>query len=166
MSALGEVREYHRFYRGVIPWLGFRTVLLPYVPAQRVGGSSKYSFRKMLRLAGDEIFSFSLLPLRLGIFLGIAFLCVAFAEVVYVAGLWLSGKRNLLVPGWSSVILMITVASGAVMVLLGFIGIYIGMIFQEVKRRPVYIVRSPLERSDATCAARVASDRRAHSAGN
>jgi dolichol-phosphate mannosyltransferase len=144
LLALRQVREYHRFYRGLIPWLGFRTVLIPYSPAARLAGSSKYSVRKMLRLAGDGIFSFSLLPLRLGIFLGVTFLCLAFVEVAYVLWLWLSGQRHILVPGWSSIIVMITAGLGAVMVLLGFIGIYVGMIFQEVKRRPVYVIRTAL----------------------
>ena len=98
----------------------------------------------MLRLAGDGLFSFSLLPLRLGIFLGFLFLIVAGAEFFYVMSFWISGRFRELVPGWSSLILLNTFASGVTMVLLGFIGIYIGMIFQEVKRRPVYILRNPL----------------------
>jgi polyisoprenyl-phosphate glycosyltransferase len=144
-EALRSLREYHRFYRGIVPWLGFRTVLLPYIPAKRLAGSSKYSLRKMLRLAGDGVFSFSLLPLRLGIFAGLVFLCGALLELAYVASFWLSGRRSALVPGWSSTIVVLTAGLGAVMILLGFIGIYVGMIFQEVKRRPVYVLRSGAE---------------------
>ena len=144
LNALGEVREYHRFIRGIISWVGFRTVLLPFHPPPRYAGGTKYSFRKMLHLAGDGLFSFSLLPLRLGVFLGFLFLLVAGAEFFYVMSFWISGRFRELVPGWSSLILLNTVASGVTMVLLGFIGIYIGMIFQEVKRRPVYILRNPL----------------------
>jgi dolichol-phosphate mannosyltransferase len=145
LLALREVPEYHRFYRGIIPWLGFRTSLLPYQPGERLAGSSKYSLRKMLRLAADGVFSFSLIPLKLGIVLGSVFLCLAATEVVYVGSLWFSGKRTLLVPGWSSLIVITTAGLGAMMVLLGFIGVYVGMIFQEVKRRPVYVVRSVME---------------------
>ena len=145
LLALRDVREYHRFYRGLIPWLGFRTVLLPYEPAERLAGASKYSLRRMLRLASDGIFSFSLTPLRLGILTGGLFLCLAAAEALYVGFLWLSGQRGALVPGWSSLIVLSTVGFGAVMILLGFIGVYVGMIFQEVKRRPVYVVRSVIE---------------------
>lgn len=145
LLALREVPEYHRFYRGIIPWLGFRTALLPYEPGERLAGSSKYSLRKMLRLAADGIFSFSLIPLKLGILLGTLFLCLAAAEVVYVGSLWFSAKRTLLVPGWSSLVVITTAGLGAIMILLGFIGVYVGMIFQEVRRRPVYVVRSVME---------------------
>ncbi len=142
LMALRDIGEYHRFYRGIIPWLGFRTAVLPYEPGKRIAGVSKYSLRKMLKLAGDGVFSFSLIPLKLGIFVGIVFMILAAAEVLYVGGLWMSGRRDLLVPGWSSLILVTTVGLGAIMILLGFIGVYVGMIFQEAKRRPVYVLRS------------------------
>jgi polyisoprenyl-phosphate glycosyltransferase len=141
LYALRQMREYHRFLRGMISWLGFRTILLPYHPSPRQAGVPKYSVRKMLRLAGDGLFSFSLLPLRLGILLGLIFLALGGAELFYIARFWLSGRANQLVPGWSSIIVLMTLASGVTMILLGFIGIYVGMIFQEVKRRPVYILR-------------------------
>jgi len=141
LDALRQVREYHRFIRGIITWIGFRTVLLPFHPPPRHAGSAKYSVRKMLRLAGDGLFSFSLLPLRLGIFIGFSFFGLAAMEFLYVVWFWVSGRFRELVPGWSSLIVLITLASGVTMILLGFIGIYVGMIFQEVKRRPVYILR-------------------------
>jgi dolichol-phosphate mannosyltransferase len=144
LLALRGIREYHRFYRGILPWLGFRSVLLPFVPGKRLAGVSKYSLRKMVRLASDGIFSFSLLPLRLGLVLGAGFLALAAAEIFYVAGFWLSGRRDQLVPGWSSLIVMMTIGFGAVLVLVGVLGVYVGMIFQEVKRRPVYVVRSAI----------------------
>jgi len=142
LDALRQLPEYHRFLRGMVPWLGFRRVVLPFEALERFGGSTKYSFKKMLRLAGDGLFSFSLFPLRLGIFLGCLFLLLACSEILYVAAFFISGRSGELIPGWGSLIVMLTVSSGVMMVLMGFIGIYVGMIFQEVKARPVYIVRS------------------------
>ncbi|MDQ2843059.1 MAG: glycosyltransferase family 2 protein [Acidobacteriota bacterium] len=149
LDALRQLREYHRFLRGMVPWLGFRRATLPFKAPARFSGSTKYSLKKMLRLAGDGLFSFSLFPLRLGIFLGGLFLLLGCWEILYVATFFLRGSAEKLVPGWSSVIVMLTVSSGVTMVLLGFIGIYVGMIFQEVKARPVYIVRSTQARARA-----------------
>jgi polyisoprenyl-phosphate glycosyltransferase len=142
LDALRQLREYHRFLRGMVPWLGFRRATLPFKAPARFSGSTKYSFNKMIRLAADGLFSFSLVPLRLGVFLGGVLLLLGCCEILYVATIFLRGRAGELVPGWSSVIVMLTVSSGVTMVLLGFIGIYVGMIFQEVKARPVYIVRS------------------------
>jgi glycosyltransferase involved in cell wall biosynthesis len=142
LASLRQFHEYHRFLRGLFSWMGFKSVLLPYTPKARLAGSSKYSLRKMLRLAGDGLFSFSLVPLRLAFFLGFAFLVFAVFEIAYVLSFWLSGDFSHLARGWSSIIIILTVSSGITMVLLGFIGIYVGMIFQEVKRRPMYLVRN------------------------
>lgn len=146
LHALRQMKEYHRFIRGMTSWLGFRTAMLPYEPGARMAGETKYSLRKMIRLAAHGLFSFSLVPLRLGIAIGCFFFVLALAELSYVAVFWLLRNPKELVPGWSSVILMVTLGNGITMVLLGFIGIYVGMIFQEVKRRPVYVI-SPSQSS-------------------
>jgi dolichol-phosphate mannosyltransferase len=140
-QVLRQMREYHRFLRGMTSWLGFRTATLPYQAGTRLAGETKYSLGKMVRLATDGVFSFSLVPLRLGIAAGCFFLVLALAEMLYVSVLWLVPGPHRLVPGWSSVILMVTIGDGVTMALLGFIGIYVGMIFQEVKHRPVYVIR-------------------------
>lgn len=141
LQALRQLREHHRFLRGMVPWLGFRRAVVPFEPPPRLSGSTKYSLKKMLRLAGDGLFSFSLFPLRIGIFLGVVFLLLGCGEVLYVLGFFLVGRARELVPGWSSIIFMLTVSSGVIMVLLGFIGIYVRMIFQQVKSRPIYVVK-------------------------
>ena len=141
VKALRQLPEYHRFYRGMVQWIGFASVVLPFVPEKRIAGKSKYTLKKMLRLAGDGMFSFSLAPLRLGLFVGGVFLLLAAAETVYVLSFWFRGASAKLVPGWSSLIVMITVSSGISMFLTGILGIYVGMIFQEVKRRPLYLVK-------------------------
>jgi polyisoprenyl-phosphate glycosyltransferase len=146
VHALRQLPEYHRFYRGMVEWIGFRSVILPYTPSPRLAGRSKYSLRKMLRLAGDGMFSFSLAPLRLAIVIGLLFLVLLAVEVVYVLSYWVRGTERALVPGWSSLMLMLTMSSGISMILLGILGFYVGMIFQEVKRRPVYVVRPEAKR--------------------
>jgi len=141
VDALRQMREYHRFLRGMIAWAGYRTVVLPYVERPRLGGHSKYSLRAMARLAADAMFSFSLVPLRIALVVGVCFLALAAAEAVYVISFWLTGRQHLLVPGWSSLMFMLLIIGAALMVALGLIGIYVGYIYQEVKHRPVYFVR-------------------------
>ncbi len=141
VNALKSMPEYHRFLRGMISWIGFRTVILPYHEAARIAGQSKYSVGKMLRLATDAIFSFSLAPLYIGLSMGGLFLCLAFLEMLYVLSFWVTGRTSGLAPGWSSLMFVVLIIGGIVMILLGFVGVYVGYIFQEVKRRPVYLVR-------------------------
>ncbi len=142
VEALCSMREYHRLLRGMVAWLGFRTVVLPYQEPGRLGGASKYSVRKMLGLAADAIFSFSLVPLYIAISVGILFLFLAFLEMLYVLSFWVAGTQASLEPGWSSLMFVLLVVGGSLMVALGIIGVYVGYIFQEVKRRPIYMVRS------------------------
>jgi dolichol-phosphate mannosyltransferase len=144
VEAVRGMREYHRFLRGMVAWAGYRSVILPYLPPERIGGASKYSLRKMVKLGLDATFSFSLAPLQLGIGLGVFFLVLALAEMAYVLSFWVSGRQDLLVPGWSSLMFMLLIVGGALMIVLGFIGVYVGYIFQEVKRRPIYLVRRRL----------------------
>jgi dolichol-phosphate mannosyltransferase len=141
VDALKAMPEYHRFLRGMVSWIGFSTVILPYQPAERISGISKYSFSKMFRLAMDAIFSFSLMPLYIGLSMGGLLLCLALAEMVYVLSFWVTGRTSNLAPGWSSLMFVILIVGGILMVLMGFIGVYVGYIFQEVKRRPVYLVK-------------------------
>jgi dolichol-phosphate mannosyltransferase len=120
VEALKSMPEYHRFLRGMIAWIGYRSVILPYHEVKRVGGKSKYS---------------------LGLSAGGIFFCLAALEMIYVLSFWVTGRTSNLAPGWSSLMFVILIVSGMIMVLLGFIGIYVGYIFQEVKRRPVYLLK-------------------------
>ena len=147
VDAMKGMREYHRFLRGMVSWMGFRTIILPYDPPARLAGKSKYTLRKMLKLASNAIFSFSLVPLYIGVSLGILLLVLALAEMIYVLSFWVTGNQQALEPGWSSLMFVLLVVGGILMILLGFIGIYVGFIFQEVKRRPIYIVRSAVSSS-------------------
>jgi dolichol-phosphate mannosyltransferase len=149
VDALKQMREYHRFLRGMVSWMGFRTVILPYQPPARLAGQSKYTFRKMLRLASNAIFSFSLVPLYVGLSLGMLMLVLALLEMIYVLSFWATGNQQGLAPGWSSLMFILLIVGGVLMILLGFIGIYIGLIFQEVKRRPIYLIRQ-VSHADST----------------
>ena len=150
LNALGKMREYQRFLRGMVSWMGYKTVILPYLPAARLGGRSKYSLRQMLRLAANAIFSFSLVPLYLSISLGGFFLLLALIEMIYVLSFWVTGQQSTLAPGWSSLMFVLLVVGGSLMVTLGIIGIYVGYIYQEVKGRPIYLIRRILGGSQAT----------------
>ena len=144
VEALRSMHEYHRFLRGMVAWSGFRTVILPFKPAPRLAGESKYSLKKMVGLGMDAIFSFSLVPLYVAISVGVGFLFLALLEIIYVLSFWISGNTSRLAPGWSSLMFMLLLVGGSLMVFLGFLGIYVGYIFQEVKRRPIYIIRRRL----------------------
>jgi len=142
LDALKDLPEYHRFLRGMVVWIGFPNVLLPYKPSARLAGETKYSLRKMLSFAADGFFSFSLVPLWIGLILGFAFIGLAVFELAYTAFVWFGGNQDRLVPGWTSLVLILTVASAITMILQGVLGIYVGMIFKEVKKRPVYLVKT------------------------
>jgi dolichol-phosphate mannosyltransferase len=145
VDALKSMPEYHRFLRGMVSWIGFKSAILPYHQEERLGGTSKYSLGKMFRLAMDAIFSFSLAPLYVGLSLGGILLLLALAEMIYVLSFWVTGRTSNLAPGWSSLMFVILIVGGMLMVLLGFIGVYVGYIFQEVKRRPIYILKEEKE---------------------
>ncbi len=147
VAALKAMPEYHRFLRGMVSWLGYKSVILPYHEIRRAAGKSKYSLGKMFRLAMDAIFSFSLMPLYIGLSAGGSFFCLAALEMIYVLSFWIKGDTSNLAPGWSSLMFVILIVSGIIMVLLGFIGVYVGYIFQEVKKRPVYLLKRD-EQSD------------------
>jgi dolichol-phosphate mannosyltransferase len=142
LEALKSMPEYHRFLRGMIAWMGYKSVILPYHEGKRMAGKSKYSFGKMLRLASDAIFSFSLMPLYIGLSAGGVFILLAVAQIVYVLVISLTKPADIvIVPGWSSLMAVMLIASGIIMILLGFIGVYVGYIFQQVKGRPVYLLK-------------------------
>ncbi|MFW5713892.1 MAG: glycosyltransferase family 2 protein [Brevefilum sp.] len=145
VDGLKKMPEYHRFLRGMISWVGFKSVILPYTPKSRLGGESKYTLKKMLKLAGDAIFSFSLVPLHIGLAIGGLFYFLALLEAIYVLSFWVTGNQPQLEPGWSSLMFMLLIVGGTLTTVVSFIGIYVGYIFQEVKNRPIYLLRDTEE---------------------
>ncbi|GAP20363.1 glycosyltransferase family 2 protein [Leptolinea tardivitalis] len=148
VEAIRGMPEYHRFLRGMVAWVGYKSVILPYMPPPRMAGKSKYSLKKMVNLSMDAVFSFSLVPLYIGISLGLLMLLLALVEMIYVLSFWVTGNISNLAPGWSSLMFIILLVGGFLMISIGVIGVYIGYIFQEVKGRPVYLVREPAENDD------------------
>lgn len=135
LRALGERA---RFSKGLYSWIGFKSVGVPFSVEDRAHGASKWSFRKLFRFAFDGITSFSTVPLRVGTYLGGLISLLAMAAALYfVARTLLYGPD---VPGYASLIVSIMFFSGIQLMSLGIIGEYVGRIFAEVKRRPLYVV--------------------------
>ncbi len=141
VDALGRSRETHRFVRGLVHWIGFRSTVLAYDPAPRIAGETKYTVRKMVRFSADAILSFSTAPLRISILLGFVLVLLAAAELSHALYMIVSGRQSELVPGWTSLIFSVLGIGGVQLIILGVIGQYIGMIFEQVKNRPLYVLR-------------------------
>jgi glycosyltransferase involved in cell wall biosynthesis len=137
LDAFLSLPEQARFIRGMVAWIGFRQVPFPYDRAERHAGDTNYPLGKMLRLAFDAVTGFSTAPLRFASHAGLALTGVSLLLFVYILIGWMSGSA---VQGWTSTML-VTVFLGAVqMFVLGMIGEYLGRMYVEVKRRPLYLV--------------------------
>ena len=141
VDALKAMPEYHRFLRGMVTWIGYKSIIMPYHEPKRVAGKTKYNIGKMIRLAMDAVFSFSLVPLYIGLSTGVFFMVLALAQIVSVVVLWVTDQKDQIVPGWTSVLTLMLVGNGIIMILLGFIGVYVGYVFQQVKQRPIYLLK-------------------------
>lgn len=128
-----------RFNRGLVQWIGFDCVEVPYDAAPRHAGRSKYSWRAMFRLAADAVFSFSTWPLRLAGLAGIVVSTGAAVYLVYALWAWLFTTWT--VPGWTSLLGTLLVIGGVQLITLWILGEYVGRLYEEVKQRPLYIVR-------------------------
>ena len=140
LQALGQLRERHRFMKGLFGWVGFRHVALPYRREPRMAGGSKFGFWKLWNFALEGITSFSTAPLRAATYLGIA---TAFVAFVY--GAWIIAKALLWgdpVAGWPTMMAVILFLGGVQLVALGLIGEYLGRLYEESKQRPLYLVDS------------------------
>lgn len=142
LDALRDMPEQDRFIRGMIAWLGFRQTEVTFHRLPRLAGETKYPLFKMARLALNGALSFSDAPLRLAIWLGLAVSACAVLYGIYVGCLWFTDSH--LVAGWSSTIIVISFLCGINMLMTGIMGLYIGRIHAEVKRRPLYVVSQRL----------------------
>ncbi len=137
LDALLSLPEQARFIRGMVAWVGFRQVPFPYDRHERHAGETKYPLSKMLRFAFDAVTGFSTAPLRWASHIGIALFFLSFLLLIYIAIGFFTGSA---VQGWTS-LMLITVFLGAVqMLVLGMIGEYLGRLYVESKRRPLYLV--------------------------
>ncbi|MCI5138683.1 MAG: glycosyltransferase [Candidatus Electrothrix sp. AR1] len=138
VDALKNMQENAVFYRGLISWVGFRQCSLSYIPHCRIHGSSKYSVRKMFRLALDGMTAFSFLPLRLAAVTGFFIASLAFLYVFYAFLVKIFTDQA--VSGWLSIMAGIYLLGGVQLIFIGLCGEYIGRIFMEVKGRPHYLI--------------------------
>lgn len=133
------LKENDPFVRGLVKWIGFRQCPVDYQPHERLSGKSKYTMRKMARLALHGILSFSTQPLFLALYIGAIFASLSLLYIPYVVYSLIFGHA---ISGWASLIVTIVFFGGLQLFILGIIGLYIGKIFTQVKQRPGYIVRS------------------------
>lgn len=136
--ALRGLREANRFVRGLVAWIGFRQTAVYYDRSARFAGDTHYPLHKMLRFASDGIISFSTLPLRVATVLGMFSGLIAAGVALWVLVAVLSGAY--VVPGWATLMLAVSLASSAQLLMIGILGEYLGRIYDEVKRRPLYLV--------------------------
>ena len=139
LDAFRAMPERDRFVRGMFGWLGFRQAIVPFAREARAAGSSKYPLWKMIRLAVNGVVSFSDMPLRIALWLGMAVSSLALAFGAYVLARALTGDPHL-VAGWASTIVIVSFLSGLNMMLTGVVGLYVGRIHSEVKARPLYVI--------------------------
>lgn len=141
LDALAEFPERNLYLRGLVPLLGFQTSTVEDVLSPRLAGESKYTLRKMLRLASDGITSFSTRPIELIISAGLIMLFVAFCMLCYVIGSLILGHYT---SGWASIMISIWFIGSVLTLAIGVVGMYIGKIYTESKRRPLYIIQDRL----------------------
>jgi glycosyltransferase involved in cell wall biosynthesis len=139
VDALGQVRERHRFLRGLVSWIGFRQTGIEYDRAERLSGETKYPFSKMLKFAIDGVTSFSEIPLRFATYFGFITSGFAFLYAIFVILEKYIFHWN--TPGYTSMMVTILFFGGVQLIGIGILGEYIGRIYDEIKARPLYLVQ-------------------------
>lgn len=138
LKTIKSMREYHRFVRGMVSWIGYNQTGISFVREKRFAGVTKYPLKKMIKLALDGILSFSYFPLQLATYFGFMVAGISFLGIMYVV--FLKIFTNIPLPGWSSQMISILFLGSVQLICLGIIGEYLGRIYDEVKKRPLYIV--------------------------
>lgn len=141
LEQLSQYKERNLYLRGIIPLIGFPSTTVDDVISERTAGTSKYTLRKMLGLALDGITSFSVKPIYGILYLGVAFVFISILIGCYVLYSLISGTAE---HGWASLMLSVWFVGGVVLLSIGAVGLYIGKIYKEVKRRPLYNVEEVL----------------------
>ena len=139
VEVINSLPEHNKFLRGLFSWVGFKQKAYEYERKERYAGKTKYPLKKMLKLAQDGIFSFSIKPLKIVGAMGILSVIISIILFVY-AVLSYAFDWNNLVPGWTSLMVTMAFIGGMILISLWMIGEYIGRIYDETKRRPEYII--------------------------
>jgi glycosyltransferase involved in cell wall biosynthesis len=143
VEVINQMRERHRFLRGMSVWVGFRQTGVEYERAERFAGETKYPLKKMFRLASDAVTGFSYFPLQLATYLGFIAVGVSILVIPVVIVLRLTGIQAFL--GQASTLIAVLFLGGVQLISLGMLGEYVGRLYDEAKGRPLYIVRKDLE---------------------
>ncbi|MDD4910369.1 MAG: glycosyltransferase family 2 protein [Candidatus Omnitrophica bacterium] len=146
LEALLKIPEYHKFLRGQVEWVGFKQKYLFYNVDGRYSGQSKFSYKDLLSFALDGIFAFSRNPLRLITLAGVIISALSFSYILFVMVLWLLQRFGIamnivLLPGWATLVVAVFFLSSLQLAAMGILGEYIGRVYDQVKGRPVFIVR-------------------------
>jgi len=139
-DAMKSLPERNRYIRGLVSWVGFRQKAVEYVREERFAGETKYPLKKMIKLAADGIASFSYKPLKLAMGIGAILSVCGFIYLIVILIRHIVNSASM-ITGWASTTAIILFSQGIVLMMLGIIGEYIGRIFDELKGRPIYIVR-------------------------
>ena len=138
LDAFLAMPEQARFIRGMVAWIGFKQVPFAYDRDERFAGETKYPLKKMVTFALDALTGFSSAPLKLASHAGLALSIGSVVLILYIAFAWIAGRN---IPGWTSLMLVVVILGAVQMFVLALMGEYIGRLYNEVKRRPLYIVQ-------------------------
>lgn len=138
VEALLECKDHTPFMRGLVAWVGFNQVALPYDREERKLGTTKYPFKKMIKFAWQAISSFSNSPLIFIVYLGIIMTLVSILIGAWALIQYFNGN---IIPGWTSLLLGFLLGNSATLLMLGIIGLYLGKVIEQVRSRPLYIVK-------------------------
>jgi len=141
-----QIRERNLFLRGMIGWIGFKSIAVPFEVRKRPAGRSKYSIRRMIRFGTDGVVSFSKSPLQAAIGVGLVLALFGFGFAFITLVQYFLDKS--LPPGWATLTILLSIFSGIQLTFMGIIGMYIGAIFDEVKARPHYIIEEMINFQD------------------
>jgi dolichol-phosphate mannosyltransferase len=137
VEVVREMKDADLFLRGIAHWVGFRRKAVPFQAINRHAGESKYNLARMIKFAVSSLISFSTIPLRLGIWIGLATSLLAFLELIYILIAYIRGN---VVPGWASTLAFVSFLFGILFLLVGIIGAYLASIFETLKNRPRFLV--------------------------
>jgi polyisoprenyl-phosphate glycosyltransferase len=138
LNGLRQMRETHRFVRGMVSWVGFPQIGVPYEQAARVAGNTKYTWGRMINFAWTAATSFSIVPLKASTWLGMIVTLVGFGEAIHA--LLAKFFHWYVVPGWTSLTVLVSILGGATLVSIGVLGEYVGKLYEQTKSRPLYLV--------------------------
>jgi len=138
LVSLNQCRETHRYVRGLVAWLGYPQAFVDYARDKRFAGETKYPLSRMLRFSMDGISSFSILPLRLASWLGM--FCAFFSFIYILYALYIKFVVQTAAPGWTAIVISVFLVGGVQLMCIGIMGEYIGVLHNEIKKRPLYVI--------------------------